>query len=243
LFLPGILNKAAGKVLQYLNPDYFLAGQAKNDFIRRTSKLSRIMQSDNMAEMIYWYSMPYTHYQLKSLTGSSFTIDKTNFAYFAEMSFANDDINSMLALDYITYLPDDILTKVDRATMSVGLEGREPLLDQRLVEWLAQIPGKAKIKDDTKKFLLKEIVHKHIPRSIMDRPKMGFGVPIIKWFRNELKEYFDTYLNETALDKHRFFNVDLIKRKKSSYFKGNTQTATELWNLLMFQMWYERWMN
>lgn len=243
LFLPGLLNKTAGKVLQYLNPDYFLAGQAKNNFVRRTSKLSKIMQSGNMAEMIYWYSIPYTHYQLKNLTSSSFNIDKTNFSYLNEISFANDDINSMLALDYITYLPDDILTKVDRATMSVGLEGREPLLDQRLVEWLAQIPGKTKLKDGTKKFILKEIVHKHIPKSIMERPKMGFGVPIIRWFKHELKEYFDIYLSEEALQKHNLFNTVLIQRKKSSYFKGNSKIATELWDLLMFQMWYEKWMS
>jgi asparagine synthase (glutamine-hydrolysing) len=243
LFLPGMLNRMAGKVLQHLNPDYLLAGQAKNDFIRRTSKLSRIMQSGSMAQMTYWYSIPYTNYQLKNLTSSSFNVNETNFKYFSQMSFANDDKNSMLAMDYVTYLPDDILTKVDRATMSAGLEGREPLLDQRLVEWLAQLPGKTKIKNGVKKFVLKEIVHKYVPKSIMHRPKMGFGVPIIHWFKNELKEYFETYLSESPLNKHKFFNTDLVQRKKSSYFKGNVQLAPELWNLLMFQMWYDEWMN
>ena len=243
LFLPDILNKTAGLVLQYLNPDYFMAGLANNDLIRRTSKFSKIMQSGNMAQMIYWYSIPYTHNQLKKLTHSSFNIDITNFAYFSEISIANDDINSMLAMDYITYLPDDILTKVDRATMSVGLEGREPLLDQRLVEWLAQIPGDLKIKGGIKKYILKEIVHQYIPRSIMQRPKMGFGVPITLWFKTELKKYFDNYLGEEALQKHNLFNTELIQRKKSSYFKGNEEMASELWNLLMFQMWYEKWMN
>jgi asparagine synthase (glutamine-hydrolysing) len=127
--------------------------------------------------------------------------------------------------------------------MSAGLEGREPLLDQRLVEWLAQLPGKTKIKNGVKKFVLKEIVHKYVPKSIMHRPKMGFGVPIIHWFKNELKEYFETYLSESSLNKHKFFNTDLVQRKKSSYFKGNVQLAPELWNLLMFQMWYDEWMN
>jgi asparagine synthase (glutamine-hydrolysing) len=111
------------------------------------------------------------------------------------------------------------------------------------VEWLARIPGKTKIKDGTKKFILKEIVHKHIPESMMNRPKMGFGVPIIKWFKDELKEYFDTYFSENALKKHNFFDKHLVQRKKASYLKGNSRLITELWNLLMFQMWYEEWMN
>jgi asparagine synthase (glutamine-hydrolysing) len=243
LFLPGIFNNALGKVLQYLNPDNLAAGMANNDGVRRTWKFSKIMQSRSMAQMSYWYSMPFTNRQLKKLTDSPFNIDKTNFSDFSGPGIANDDINSMLAMDYITYLPDDILTKVDRATMSVGLEGREPLLDQRLVEWLAQIPGELKIKDGIKKYILKEIVHKYVPKSIMDRPKMGFGVPITLWFREELKEYFDKYLGEEALQKHNLFNAALIQKKRLAYLNGREELASELWNLLMFQMWYEKWMD
>src|SRR3978361_127915 len=99
------------------------------------------------------------------------------------------------------------------------------------------------MKHGTKKFILKEIAHQYIPKSIMERTKMGFGVPITVWFKDELKKYFDVYLSETALKKHGLLNSKLIQRKKNSYFRGNEKMVSELWNLLMFQMWYEKWMD
>jgi asparagine synthase (glutamine-hydrolysing) len=110
---------------------------------------------------------------------------------------------------------------------------------------MAQIPGSAKIKNGTKKYILKEIVHKYIPEEIMDRPKMGFGVPIEDWFKKDLKDYFETYLGEGALKKHNLFNIDFIQKKKAWYYTGkaNKNVVAQLWFILMFQMWYEKWMS
>jgi len=241
---PVALQKLAGSLSQSLNPESFFATSAKNTLSKKVSKFSQILRSGNMAEILYWYSINFTQKQLSHILTKPFENPATNFSLFNKFNKESDDINTMLAIDYITYLPDDILTKVDRATMSVSLEGREPLLDHRLLEWTAKIPGTTKINNGVKKYILKEILHKYIPEEMMSRPKMGFGVPIEVWFKKDLKEYFETYLGEAALKKHNLFNVSHIQKKKALYYsgKGNKSLISELWFLLMFQMWYEKWM-
>lgn len=233
---PNFLNSSAAYVMGMLNPEYLFTHAP---FIKRTAKLSKMMQAKSMNEMLYWFDCANTSKELNKIIKTRFT--PPDISLYSSVT-ANDEINSMLAIDYKTYLPDDILTKVDRATMSVGLEGREPLLDHRLLEWAAQIPGNVKIKKGVKKYILKEIVHKYIPKTIMDRPKMGFGVPITIWFKKELKDYFEIYLSKAALQEHDLFNIENIEKKKRAYYNGNDRLAPELWNLLMFQMWYKRWM-
>ncbi len=150
-------------------------------------------------------------------------------------------LDRVLAKDYKTYMVDDILTKVDRATMSVSLEGREPFLDQNIIEWVAQLPNHYKIRNSNKKYLLKEIVHRYLPKEMMDRPKAGFAIPIDEWFSKELAEYFSIYLNKTFLDKQGIFNSDLVLQWTSLYQSGKKEYMTQLWNILMFQLWYEKW--
>jgi asparagine synthase (glutamine-hydrolysing) len=151
-------------------------------------------------------------------------------------------LDRVLAKDYKTYMVDDILTKVDRATMSVSLEGREPFLDQHIIEWVAKLPNHYKIRNGNKKYLLKEIVHRYLPKEMMDRPKAGFAIPIDEWFSKELAEYFSIYLNKTYLDKQGIFNSDLVLLWTSLYQSGKKEYMTQLWNILMFQLWYEKWM-
>ncbi len=149
----------------------------------------------------------------------------------------------MMAIDYQTYLVDDILQKVDRATMSVSLEGREPFLDQRVIEWAAQLPMEYKYNKGNKKFIIKEIVHKYIPKEIMDRPKMGFGIPIANWLQNDLKPFVDRYFDEAFIKKQDIFNNDEMQRIKRLFYHGKKESAEKIWFLLMFQMWYDKWMN
>jgi asparagine synthase (glutamine-hydrolysing) len=151
-------------------------------------------------------------------------------------------LDRVLAKDYKTYMVDDILTKVDRATMSVSLEGREPFLDQNIIEWVAQLPNHYKIRNGNKKYLLKEIVHRYLPKEMMDRPKAGFAIPIDEWFSKELAEYFSVYFNKTYLDKQGIFNSEVVLRWTTLYQSGKKEYMTQLWNILMFQMWYEKWM-
>jgi asparagine synthase (glutamine-hydrolysing) len=148
-----------------------------------------------------------------------------------------------MAIDYQTYLLDDILQKVDRAGMSVSLEGREPFLDHRVIEWAAQLPMEYKYNKGIKKFIIREIVHKYIPKEMMDRPKMGFGIPIGAWLQNELRPFVDQYFEKEFIDKQDIFNFSEIQGIKNSFYSGKTEKAEKIWYLLMFQMWYDKWMN
>lgn len=152
-------------------------------------------------------------------------------------------LSYMMSIDYQTYLLDDILQKVDRATMSVSLEGREPFLDQHIIEWAAQLPMDFKYNNGNKKFILKEIVHRYIPKEMMDRPKMGFGIPISGWLTNDLKHFVDRYFDEAFIIKQDIFNNAEVQRIKKSFYNGKKERAEKIWFLLMFQMWYDKWMN
>ena len=111
-----------------------------------------------------------------------------------------------MALDYQSYLVDDILQKVDRATMSCGLEGREPFLDQSVIEWGAKLPNEFKYHKGERKYILKQLVHQYLPKEMMERKKMGFSIPISKWLSEELKDMLKDYLSEDHLNKHGLFN-------------------------------------
>ncbi|MDP2388231.1 MAG: asparagine synthase (glutamine-hydrolyzing) [Bacteroidota bacterium] len=151
-------------------------------------------------------------------------------------------LSYMMAIDYQTYLTDDIMQKVDRASMSVSLEAREPYLDHRLIEWSARLPDQYKYNRGVKKFILKEIVHSHIPKDLMERPKMGFAIPINDWLKNELKEKIRYYLSENNIKKQGIFNWKTINEYVTHFMNGKNEFGTRVWYLLMFQMWYEKWM-
>jgi asparagine synthase (glutamine-hydrolysing) len=154
----------------------------------------------------------------------------------------NDFLNIALALDYKVYMADDILLKVDRATMSVGLEGREPLLDHRIIEFVAQLPSHLKYNKGIKKSLLKKITHKYVPAELLDRPKTGFGIPVYEWLRKDLKEYLYMYINEEELKKHNYINIKEAIRMRDDFIAGKKGYEVKIWLLLMFQMWWNRWM-
>jgi asparagine synthase (glutamine-hydrolysing) len=160
-----------------------------------------------------------------------------------EMNAAHfDEISFMMAIDFQTYLPDDIMQKVDRATMSASLEGREPFLDQHIIEWAATLPTRFKYHNGTKKFILKEIVHQYIPKEMMDRPKMGFAIPISKWLKIDLKDLVEFHLSEIQINKFGILNSQEVAIYKSYFYQGKNELAPKIWYLLMFQMWCEKWM-
>ena len=154
----------------------------------------------------------------------------------------NELLNKVMALDFKTYLPDDILTKVDRATMSVSLEGREPLLDHRLIEFVARIPLKFKFHEGTSKHVLRKILYKHVPSEFIERPKQGFVAPISRWLKGELHEVVKEYLNEEKLRRDGIFKPDVISTCIKEFYSGVSINVNKIWFLLMFQMWKERWL-
>jgi len=150
-------------------------------------------------------------------------------------------LNQMMAIDYKLFMNDDVLTKVDRATMSVSLEGREPLLDHRIIEYMARVPLELKYKNNQGKYLLRQVLYKYLPQEIVDKPKSGFQIPLNEWLRNELKPLVLKYLDESRLDKH-IFNIKEINNIKERFFKG-VDIGSTIWFLLMYQMWKEKWLD
>lgn len=145
----------------------------------------------------------------------------------------------MAAQDLLMYLPDDILTKVDRASMAVSLEARVPLLDHRVVEFAAQLPDNFKRRGSASKYLLREVLARYVPRDLTDRPKMGFGVPLGEWLRGPLKEWAGDLLSPGSIERHELLNARPVSELWQEHQRGYSNNSAKLWFVLMLQMWLE----
>ena len=158
-----------------------------------------------------------------------------------ESSQLNNFVQKMMFADQISYLPDDILVKVDRAAMAVSLESRVPLLDHRLIEFAWSLPVELLRKDGNSKWPLRQVLYRYVPKALVDRPKMGFGVPIGDWLRGALREWGESLLSEEKLINDTFFNASLVRQAWTSHQSGAQNLQYQLWDILMFQAWYENY--
>ncbi len=168
-------------------------------------------------------------------TPEHLTILNDGIDRYAEFS----QIEQMMIYDLLTYLPTDILTKVDRAAMAVSLETRVPFLDPSVIEFSAQLPLNYKIRNGESKWILRELLYKYVPKDLIERPKMGFAVPLAQWLRGPLRDWAEVLLDERRLQNEGYFNAKVVRDKWNEHISGKRNWHYQLWNVLIFQSWLE----
>ncbi|MBX6379665.1 MAG: asparagine synthase (glutamine-hydrolyzing) [Thermoflavifilum aggregans] len=236
---PRWLQLSLSGIMKWISPDLIPVLKDQYNFSTRYEKMARIWKDGKPRSALKLISQYMTEKEVRTiLTGEIETyptaFDINGFAF-------SDSLNELLNIDVKTFLVDNNLVKVDRATMSVSIEGREPMLDHRLIEWLARIPGSMKIRNGINKYLLKQIVHKYIPVDLMDRPKRPFIAPLTIWFKQQLSDRLIEFVNEDALNKTGLFHSDPIIQLRDAYLSGKKINYQKIWQILVFQMWYQKW--
>jgi len=239
--MPPLLQSMVSGTMGLINPEYIPFFKDKYNFTTRYEKMRLIWKSHDPIQAIKYISQYITEKEVASFLGQPFEKYHTFFEDGARLEHNDGVVNRLLAVDYKTFLADNNLVKVDRATMSVSLEGREPMLDQRVIEFVAQLPSSFKIRGGVNKWLLKQVVHKYIPRELMERPKMPFIAPLMVWFREDLKEQLRYYLSEKCLAVSGVFAPGPIIQLRDEYLAGKKVNYQKLWQVLIFQLWYDRW--
>jgi len=227
---------------KYLSKIYCEANRVfhLNKILSRDNKLLKLayLNSDNRAiNFNYLYSNIYLDGLVKD---SSYNIDNR---YFDILDMSNNIQEKYMLQDMKTYLTDDILVKVDRASMAYSLESRTPILDFNIIEFSMNLPHSLKYKNGDKKYILKALTHKYIPKNIMERPKKGFGVPIYEWLHTDLYYLIDKYLNYNYINRQNIFNYQKIKQLLDAFDNGNKYVEKYIWYLIVFQLWYEAYIN
>lgn len=233
--IASFLRKSSGKEisrLQYLLPKKYADAPLSD----RISKIAELISHDN-GDLLYKDIISHWKQPEKVVFGA--VEPNTILDDYSINSTLNNLQERMMYKDILTYLPDDILTKVDRASMAVSLECRVPLLDHRLVELAWKIPMSRKYKDGNSKWILKKVLDRYVPRKIMDRPKMGFGVPIEHWLKDPLRDWGEDLLDEQRLRSQGLFDAALIRKMWNEHINGNRRWHYYLWDILMFQTWYD----
>lgn len=196
-------------------------------------KLARMLQCDCPEKMYFDLVSSWKEPQTVVLNADEPNLCEPHSIHFPDI------IHKMMYFDMVRYLPGDILTKVDRASMGVSLEARAPLLDYRVVEFAWRLPLEAKIKNNHSKYLLKQVLQRYVPHKLIDRPKMGFGVPVGQWLRGSLRDWAENLLDPQRLNEEGFFDVAHIQQKWQEHLSGQRNWQYKMWNILMFQAWLD----
>lgn len=231
------LNLINSNSIEYINEK--LPKNLKQTNIKdKYNKFKRAINSSSLEEMFENASSYVNKKEIKKFL----SISKNEKLFKKWQNIGNIEfLNQMMAIDYKLFMNDDVLTKVDRATMSVSLEGREPLLDHRIIEYIARVPLNIKYKNNQGKYLLRQILYKYLPKNLVDKPKSGFTIPLNDWLRDELRIMVDKYICINKLD-DKIFDISEIMKIKEQFYNGEN-LGTQMWLILMYQMWKEKWLD
>lgn len=239
---PNALQSLLGKSMSLIDPETIPYLRNTHNFGSRYEKMINIWNSHSPFVALKNISFYITEEETKKLLKEPFEQPSTYFDIEKQLNDSNDDLNKMLAIDYKTFLMDNNMVKVDRASMSVGLEGREPFLDQSVIEFAARLPSHYKIRSGETKSMLKHVTHRYIDAAIMDRPKKPFIAPLQKWFREDMRALMLDYINQETLDRQGIFNTKNVLNLRDRYLKDQGIGHQKIWNILLFQLWYKRYM-
>ncbi len=203
-------------------------------------KYKKLLHLNNLQGIVNHRYILSKYYLNGLIKNSPFTISDT-FSHM--LSLSRNPQEAFMLQDMLTYLPDDIMVKVDRATMSVSLEGREPLLDHRLFEFSFQLSHSLKYKNGEKKYLLKKLAHQYIPEKLLNRPKKGFSLPIHNWLKKDLNSLVEQYLSKEYINDQGIFDYHVLNFIKQQFYKekGRGKYATTIWHLIIFQLWMNKY--
>ena len=240
--IPGFARRSASSLMDIIPSNALPILKNKYNFHNRYEKLKQVLKDPSDQNIMLSLSQQFTDRQVQKLMDKFISPLETAFTSTELLDEYRSPLSYMMAVDYQTYLLDDILQKVDRSTMAASLEGREPFLDHRIIEFAATLPDEFKYHNGVKKRILKDIVHQYVPQELLDRPKMGFAIPIADWMNNDLRPLVEEYISETRIRKQQILNWDEINRIKNAFYSGKKEYDMKIWYILMFQMWYEKWM-
>jgi asparagine synthase (glutamine-hydrolysing) len=209
---------------------------------QRYRKIKEIIKNPNADTLLQILTSEFYDNEVEQLVKGCGPLPLTGFDTTKIDLDKNGAIEQMMAIDFNTYLPDDIMQKVDRATMSTSLEGREPFLDQNIIEFAAQLPLEFKYKEGIKKYMLKEIVHEYLPQEMMDRPKAGFAIPVNKWLTSDLKDLVLHHLSKEKVRQYDLLDADQVTVMVSKLMNGRKEYTVKVWYALMLQMWADKYM-
>jgi asparagine synthase (glutamine-hydrolysing) len=242
--LPRPVRAAAGAVIKAIPPKQwesllrpFLSAERMRRLGDKLHKTADVLSSRS-ADDLYKRLVSHWPHPEQVVIGVSSENQKLNQAMHALQAL--DATERMMVLDMLTYLPDDILTKVDRAAMACSLETRIPMLDKRVVEFAWQMPLSIKRHDGRGKWPLRQLLKRHIPERLLDRPKMGFGIPLDHWLRHELRDWAQALLEPSRLRSEGYFKPEPIQRKWQEHLSGKHNWSYQLWDVLMFQAWLQQ---
>jgi asparagine synthase (glutamine-hydrolysing) len=238
-YLPGPMRGFAGSMIMKIPPDRWnKIRKSRPHFGTLMHKTAELLSLNEESDIYSYLVSQWDEPPLREPVSAKTFLDDSSYQPPADFTFAE----RMMYWDALTYLPGDILTKVDRASMAVSLEARAPLLDRRIYEYAWRLPQSMKIKGNEGKWLLRQILKRYVPEEMTQRPKQGFSVPIGPWLRGPLKDWAENLLSESKLKEHDYFDAAQIRAVWADHLSGKRNNAQKLWGILMFQAWYERWL-